>query len=161
MARPVATTGPGVATTVESRHGRLEKRTLRTTSLLTVQSKWAGLKQGVELTRERTLPGKKTVEVVYGITSLSADQANAADLLALERTHGHIENKLHYVRDVTLGEDACRVRRGAAPHVLAALRNAVVHLLADVPAESGPEAIEQLQVRPDEAMKLIGIPHCE
>lgn len=102
-----------------------------------------------------------TVEVVYGITSLSPDRADAADLLAYLRDHWRIENRLHYVRDVTLGEDACRVRSGAAPQVLAALRNAVVHLLADVEAASRPEAIEQLQMNPEQAKKLIGIPQSE
>jgi len=62
---------------------------------------------------------------------------------------------------VTLGEDACRVRSGSAPLVLAALRNTVVYLLTDVNAESRPEAIEQLQPHPDEAKKLIGIPQRE
>jgi predicted transposase YbfD/YdcC len=105
--------------------------------------------------------GKKTVEVVYGITSLSAERASAAVLLAVLRNHWQIENGLHYVRDVTLGEDACRVRSGTAPQVLATLRNAVVHLLAQVDAESCPEAIEILQLHPEEAKRLIGIPQCE
>ena len=50
-------------------------------------------------------------------------------MLALARGHWGIENRLHYVRDVTLGEDACRVRSDAAPQVLAALRNVVLTLL--------------------------------
>jgi predicted transposase YbfD/YdcC len=150
-----------VATTVDKGHGRVEKRTLRTTSILTVHEKWSGLKQGFELTRERTTGGQTTVEVVYGITSLSAAAADAGRLLAFVRDHWHIENALHYVRDVTLGEDACRVRKDTAPQVLAALRNAVVHLLATVEGDSRPAAIEYLQMRPDEAKKLIGIPHTE
>lgn len=119
------------------------------------------MKQGFEITRERTTRGVRAVEVVYGITSLPPDRADAATLLALLRAHWRIENELHYVRDVTLGEDACRVRSGHAPQVLAALRNAVVHLLADVPADSRPEAIEILQVRPHLARQLIGIPQDE
>ena len=99
--------------------------------------------------------------MTYGITSLSADRANAAALLTFLRDHWQIENGLHYVRDVTLGEDACRVRSGTAPQVLAALRNAVVHLLATVSAESHPEAIELLQIHPEEARRLIGIPQSE
>ena len=99
--------------------------------------------------------------MVYGITSLSAERADAAALLALVRDHWTIENELHCVRDVTLGEDARRVRSGNAPQVLAALRNTVVYLLTDVDAKSRPEAIEQLQVHPDKAKKLIGIPQCE
>jgi predicted transposase YbfD/YdcC len=128
---------------------------------LTLHQKWKGLKQGFELTRERTIKGKKTVEVVYGITSLSPEKANAERLLDLTRAHWCIENRLHYVRDVTLGEDACRVRKGTAPQVLAALRNTVVYLVATVPAESNPAAIEYLQIHPEEARKLIGVPHVE
>lgn len=118
-----------------------------------------GVQQAFELTRERTTGTKKTVEVVYGITSLSAEEADAKQLLAFVRDHWQIENGLHYVRDVTLGEDACRVRKEAAPQVLAALRNAVVHLLTEVESDSRPAAIEHLQTRPEEAQKLIGIPH--
>jgi hypothetical protein len=150
-----------VATTVEKGRGRIERRTLRTTPLLTAREAWAGPRQGFELTRERTVRGVKTVEVVYGITSLSADRGTAGRLLGFVRDHWRIENSLHYVRDVTLGEDACRVRSGAAPQVLAALRNAVVHLLAGVAADSFPEAIEWLQIHPDQARKLIGIPQSE
>lgn len=150
-----------VATTVDKGHGRHEIRTLRTTSILTLQQKWTGLKQGFELRRERRIKDKTTIEVVYGITSLSPDEADAAKLLVFVRDHWNIENKLHYVRDVTLREDASRVRKGSAPQVLAAFRNAVVHLLAEVEADSRPEAIEQLQINPAQAMTLIGVPQCD
>jgi predicted transposase YbfD/YdcC len=150
-----------IATSWDKGHGRIEKRTLEATTILTVGSKWSGLKQGFRITRERTAKGKTTVEVALGITSLSPERANAAALRAFLRTHWHIENKLHYVRDVTLGEDACRVRKGTAPQVLAALRNAVIHLLSAVEAESHPEAIELLQLRPEEAKRLIGVPQSE
>jgi predicted transposase YbfD/YdcC len=126
-----------------------------------LQEKGSEAKQGFERTRERTHGAKTTVEVVYGITSLSAEEADAGRLLGFVRDHWQIEKGLHYVRDVTLGEDACRVRKGAAPQVLAALRNAVVHLLAEVESDSRPAAIEHLQMRPDEAKRLIGIPYTE
>lgn len=116
------------------------------------------MRQGFEITRRRTVKGVTTVEVVYGATSLSAERADAKALLALNRGHWGIESELHYVRDVTLGEDACRVRSGAAPPVLAAVRNAVVYLLSTVDAASRPEAIEQLQIDPEMAKELIGIP---
>ena len=124
---------------------------------MTLTHKWPGLKQAFEITRERTVHGVKTREVEYGITSLSAKQANAEALLRIVRDHWKIENELHYVRDVTLGEDSCRVRSGTAPQVLAALRNVVVHLLSTVDATSYPEAIEQLQMNLDQAKNLIGI----
>ena len=102
---------------------------MRTTTTLTLHQKWPGLAQGFELVRERTEKGKTAVEVVYGITSLTPEEADAGRLLALVRTHWRMENCLHWVRDVTLGEDGCRVRTGSAPQVLAAIRNVVVHLL--------------------------------
>jgi len=116
------------------------------------------LRQGIELRRERRVKGKVEVEVSYAITSLPPDEASAERLLVFVRDHWTIENQLHYVRDVTLGEDACRVRTGSAPQVLAALRNAVVHLLAGVPADSHPAALETLQVNPDRAKTLLGVP---
>ena len=117
--------------------------------------------QGFELVRERREKGKTTVEVVYGISSLTPQQADAGRLLQLVREHWLIENRLHYVRDVTLGEDACRVRKGSAPQVLAALRNAVVHLLAGVEADSRVAATERLNARPNEALGLLGRPPLE
>jgi predicted transposase YbfD/YdcC len=111
--------------------------------------------------RERTEKGKTTVEVTHGITSLAPERADAARLLGLVRDHWRIENCLHYVRDVTLGEDASRVRKGSAPQVLAALRNAALHLLVEVPAESRAAATERLAARPDEALSLLGRPPLE
>jgi len=117
------------------------------------------MKQAFELTRERTVEGVKTVEVVYGITSLSEPRADAARLLELTRGHWGIENKLHYVRDVTPGEDACRVRKGVAPQVLAALRNAVVFLVSLLagPKETRPEVLERMAGRPAEALQAIDL----
>jgi hypothetical protein len=66
---------------------------------------------------------------------------------------------LHYVRDVTLAEDACRVRKGSAPQVLAAVRNAIIHLLAGVDAPSHASALRRLNAHPEEALDLLGLPH--
>jgi predicted transposase YbfD/YdcC len=56
-------------------------------------------------------------------------RADAKTLLALTRQHWSIENRLHYVRDVSMGEDACRVRSGEAPQNLSALRNLAIGLV--------------------------------
>jgi predicted transposase YbfD/YdcC len=93
--------------------------------------------------------------VVYGVTSLPPTRAGAGRRLDLVRGHWRIENCLHYVRDVTLGEDACRVRAGNAPQVLAAMRNAAIHLLAGVEAKSRAAATRRLAARPAEALELL------
>ena len=71
------------------------------------------MRPGIELRRERRIKGKVEVEVSYAITSLTPDGAGAERLLVFVRDHGTIENQLHDVRDVTLGEDAGRVRTGS------------------------------------------------
>lgn len=119
-----------------------------------------GLKQGFELTRERTVKGVKTVEVVYGVTSLGPDRADAARLLALVRAHWEIENGSHYRRDVTLGEDASRIRKGSAPQVMAALRSAVIHLAQEV-APTLAAAVRKLGNCFPQALSLLGVPHLE
>ena len=146
------------ARSTEKGHGRVEIRELRTTEILTRHQDWAGLARGFEITRTRRVKGETTTEIVYGITSLSSDRADADQLMEAVRQHWGIENKLHYVRDVTLKEDLSRVRCGSAPQVLAGLRNAVVHLIRDVEAESRPAAIEMLNAKPDQAMELLGLP---
>ena len=101
--------------------------------------------------------GKAYEEVVHGITSRPPEKADAKRLLELVREHWRIENSLHYVRDVTLGEDACQVRRGSAPQVLAALRNVSVHLLAHVEADNHARAM-RLAARFHEAINLLTSP---
>ncbi len=102
--------------------------------------------------------GKKTVEVEYAMTSLTPEEADAKRLSELVRSHWQIENRLHYIRDVTLGEDACRVRKGSAPQVLAAVRNAVIHLLGSLGATSHAAALRRLNAHPEEALALLDCP---
>src|SRR5207248_1078385 len=129
------------AMSVEKSRGRLERRTLESTSIVAVSGEWAGLQQGFRLRREVTYRGKTTVESAHGITSLTEEQADATRLLEVDRAHWQVENGVHYVRDVTLGEDACRVRSGNAPQILASCRNTVLYLLQQVPSASNAEAL--------------------
>ena len=85
--------------------------------------------QGGLLERTVTVGGEASVEVHDLITSVPRDRAGAATLLAGIRGHWGIENRLHWVRDVTLGEDANRTRRGSGPQVLATLRNLAISTL--------------------------------
>src|SRR5260370_9322538 len=97
--------GQGASTT-DKGHGRVVKRTLRTTTILTKHQDWAGLKQGFALERERTVKGVKTVETVQGITSLPPERADAQRLLMLTPRHWGIENGLPYKRRATLARDS-------------------------------------------------------
>ena len=73
--------------------------------------------------------GKERVEVVYGVTSLPPERATPGRLLDLVRGQWQIENKSHWVRDVTFDEDRSQVRCGNIPQVMAALRNTAIGLL--------------------------------
>lgn len=113
------------------------------------------------LRRERTVGAVTAVEEAFGITSLSPQEASAAELLGWVRRHWSIENQLFGVRDVTLGEDACRARKGAAAEVLAGLRNAVVHLLSGAGFASTAAALRHFMVYPLEALALMKTPKRE
>lgn len=67
-------------------------------------------------------------DVSLGITSLSAQIASSALVLQHTRRHWEIENRLHWVRDVTYDEDRSQVRTGAGPRVMATLRNLSISL---------------------------------
>ena len=108
-----------------------------------------------ELERVRLLKEKTEVEVVYGITSRDRLRSDAADLLRRTRGHWGIENRLHYVRDETLGEDRCRVRKGHGAQVLAAIRNACVHLLDGIKAISKAAATRRFAAHPEETIPLL------
>ncbi len=154
-----------MATETEKGHGRTETRELETTTALTLGRKWPGLKRGFRITRTRVVKGVTTTEVHYGITSLTEGEADARRLLGLVRGHWRIENGLHWVRDVTMGEDACRVRRGNAPQVLAAFRNLAVFLLSGLgPADEEPNrarAMRHLGANIPQAMQLLDLPPLE
>lgn len=68
-------------------------------------------------------------EMVYGVTSLSPCQADSRRLLSLARGHWEIENRLHWVRDVTFDEDRAQIRTQGGPRVFATLRNLAISLL--------------------------------
>ena len=147
------------ARTCTKGHGRYERRTLTTTTWLNEYLDWPHVGQVFRLVRERVLKGRATTEVVYGITSLSREKADATQLLGWLRAHWGIENGLHYTRDETLGEDRCRVRKGKSPQVLASLRNVAVHLLRGIDAPSAAAAIRQLTANPQHSLDLLNDPH--
>jgi predicted transposase YbfD/YdcC len=78
--------------------------------------------------RKDNRTGRRSVEVVYALTSLTHRQANPGLLAAWLQGHWGIENRVHHVRDVTQGEDASRIRTGNGPRVMAVLRNTALNL---------------------------------
>jgi hypothetical protein len=107
------------------------------------------------LERTRRSQGKETIESVCAITSLGPERAAARQLLAIARGHWHIENRVHWVRDVSLGEDACRVRTGEAAEILAAIRNAGLRLLRSARLTNLAAALRRHAAKPLEALRLV------
>lgn len=138
-------------------HGRLEWRQITTSTQLNTffEPDWTSIGQVFQLRRRVTKPLLCTQETVYGITSLTPAQATPQQLLAFSRGHWAIENRLHYRRDVTLGEDQCQVRTGHAPHVLAALNNAVLALADALHAPNLASLLRRFDARPQEALTLL------
>jgi predicted transposase YbfD/YdcC len=160
--RRLAASERQTASTTDKGHGRLETRTLTSTSQLGEDYlDFPGVAQCFKLTRTRTLRDratgvdKTTTQTVYGITSLPREEADAGRLLALVRAHWGIENKVFYVRDQTLGEDACRVRKRAAPVVFSALRNGVVNLLQTLGVKNRAEQLRRFCADPVKALQAI------
>ena len=148
-----------MATEASKGHGRVDRRTITTTTWLNEYLRdWPGVGQVFRLERRRKGNGKETVEVVYGITSLSPLAADAGRLLGFTRGHWGIENGLHYTRDVTLGEDRCRVRRAQAPRALASLRNVAVYLLRNTDYPSVAAATRAMTARPELALGMLNDP---
>lgn len=145
--------------TVDSGHGRIEQRRLTASTALVGYSDWPGLAQVFHLERSVTLKkrGAQRQEVVYGVTSLSPDRTGPAGLLCLARQHWHIENKSHWVRDVTFDEDRSQVRCGSLPQVMAAFRNTAMGLMRCAGETNIAAACRRFAAQPWSALALVGI----
>ncbi len=117
-------------------------------------------KQVCAIRRETThlVSNKFTTETVYGITSLESQRANPERLLDSSRKHWCIENRLHYVRDVTFDEDRSRVRRGSGAQVMASIRNLALSILRIAGARYIPSALRCCARHGDPfVFRLIGV----
>lgn len=147
------------AHTVEVGHGRIEQRELTSSDVLAGYSKWPGLQQVFQVARETTekKSGQGRAEIVYGVTSLPRERASAACLLGLVRGQWMIENRSHWVRDVTFDEDRSQVRSGKVPQVMAAIRNTAIGLLRLAGETNIAAACRRMAAQPEQALALIGI----
>jgi predicted transposase YbfD/YdcC len=144
--------------TVNKGHGRLETRTLESSPTLNAYLDWPSIGQVMRRRCRRLIikTGQLSDEITYGITDLRPEQVGAAKLEALWRGHWTIENRVHRVRDVTLGEDACQIHIGDAPQTLAVLRNGLLALLRHKGWTNIAESLRHYEASVSCALKLIG-----
>lgn len=119
---------PRGSQTTERGHGRRATRTIKVADA-PAWIGFAGAAQVAQLRRTVTRAGKKSVEVVYLITSATHRSAPPPILATWVQGHWSVENKLHWVRDVTFDEDRSQVRTRNSPHVMASLRNTAIGIL--------------------------------
>jgi hypothetical protein len=104
---------------------------------------WPGVAQVGQIEGVVEQDGQVSHETRYFITSAPREQADAERLLTWARGHWSIENRSHYVRDVTFGEDASRIRKGCGPEIMAALRNAAMGFLRATGATNIAETLRR------------------
>jgi Transposase len=152
-------------------HGRREKRTIRVLDVpADVDFPYARQVFLIERTTERMVYRraknskklKKTMVkhcvAVLGITSLTAAQATPEHLATYVRAHWSIENKIHWVRDVTFSEDASRVRTDSRPRIMATLRNLAIGLIRQAGHTKIAATIRKIRHRPHLIYALMGLP---
>jgi hypothetical protein len=128
---------------------------LTATTDLISYSDWPGLAQAFRLQRRWHEDGTDQHIVHYGVTSLPPEVAGPEQLLALKRGHWEIETGLHYVKDVTLGEDRSLIHVGQGPVVMAMLRDTVVSLIRHSGWRTIASRRRYLADRPAEAVALV------
>lgn len=153
-----------------NRHGRVEEREVTLawcpsgSVSLPAYCSFCGVQAVFEVVRRVIV--KKTGEIVqeqsvFGITSLCPREYCASRLLSLLRGHWTIENKSHYVRDVTFSEDASQVRTGNLPQVLAALRNVAIALMRLAGWQNIAAACRFYAAKPRQAIRWVNLNRTE
>lgn len=100
---------------------------------------------------------KHRSEIHFGVTNLMRNRADRKRLLELVRGHWSIENKVHWVRDVTFDEDRSQIRTGNAPQMMAALRNLAISVLRMAGAKNIARATRHCAAHPHTAARLLGV----
>ena len=154
--QPLPLVDQRLARTVERGHGRTDDtRVLTATTDLVGYSDWPGLAQVFRLERAWHEDGVAKQALHYGVTSLPPEVAGPERLLALKRDHWQIETGLHFVKDVTLGEDRSLIHAGQGPVVMAMLRDTVVSLIRRSGWRTIASRLRYLADRPVDAVALV------
>lgn len=147
------------AETWDKGHGRLEHRQITCSPDLNdwFAKDWEGIEQVFRLERTARIlkTGHIRHEVVYGLSSLSMRQAPPTRMLSLVRDHWAIENKLHYRRDGSLGEDACQTRTGPVPALLAQLNSTVLSFMDRAGVRNVARQMRYFDAHPEQALALL------
>lgn len=114
-----------------------------------------GAAQVAQLRRTVTDKATKTVEVVYLITSAGLTDAPPQRLATWVQGHWGIENRLHWIRDVTFGEDGSQVRTGQAPRVMATCRNLAISILRIAGWDNIAAGLRHHARHPDHALAIV------
>jgi predicted transposase YbfD/YdcC len=139
-------------------HGRLEQRVIEVLPAPT-NLNFPAAAQVFQITRYRThqATGTRETNTEVGITSLTPQQARPHHIACLLRGHWSIENRLHWVRDVTYREDHSRVRTSTAPQAMASLRNLAISALRLNDATNIAQALRHMARDTTRPLTLLGI----
>ena len=132
--------------TVDAGHGRIETRKIWTTTALNTYLNFPHVGQAFLIERERIQKndGAVSLEQVYGITSRSADQADAGRLLHINRGHWSIEDSCHDILDWNDDEDRSRIRTGHGPQNMTRLRRFAIGLIKSKGVRNVAQKMRQL-----------------
>ena len=162
---------PVAHVSINTGHGRWEKRTIRVLDApagidfphagqvflierITIRTVYRRTKNSKKLSKTKV----KHAVAVLGITSLTATQAGPEHLATYVRSHWAIENKIHWVRDVTFREDASRVRTDSRPRIMATLRNLAIGLIRQAGHTKIAATIRKARHDPHLVYALMGLP---
>jgi predicted transposase YbfD/YdcC len=142
---------------VQNKHGRLEVREIWVSTEMNdwFQKDWAGIAQAYKIRRKVTKWDKEYEKIVYGFTNLPREKANAELLLIYNQKHWFIENRLHYRRDVTFGEDASQVRIKGDPQVLALLNGGILAIMDWLGVTNVKAQMRHYCACPQDALQLL------
>jgi predicted transposase YbfD/YdcC len=161
---------PVTHTSTDNRRGRGEVRTIQVTDVPeSVDFPYAAQVFLIERLTVRTVykkvkgsRGRKKTQVrhavaVLGITSLSSREAAGEHLATYVRSHWAIENKIHWVRDVTFREDYSKVRTDSRPRIMATLRNLIIGLIRQAGHTRIAATIRKIKNNPHLVYALMGL----
>jgi predicted transposase YbfD/YdcC len=141
----------------EKGHGRDELREIWTTMQFRAQLErtWKGVTYICKIQRTVKQQGKERTEIAYGITNIPKEKADAERLLELNRNHWSIENRLHYRRDVTMGEDNSQVRIKGSPEVVAVVNGGILARMDYLGVKNVASQMRHFCAKPEEALRLL------